>query len=143
MRRPGSTANPGSGAPPPHGWLGVAPTATECESCSSRLLRRGFSGVASRLHPCGGSCWSATRPRASTATDASSRAHPPERDGRPAPASVGRLCGGVLLVGDVLTPGDGTALVVDLLHGDVRHEPAGRGAVPVVLTGLEVHAVTG
>src|SRR3954468_20047284 len=56
---------------------------------------------------------------------------------------VGRLCGAVLLVGDVLAPGDGAADLVVLLHGDVGHEAAPRGAVPVVLAGLEVHAVTG
>src|SRR5947208_1720999 len=48
---------------------------------------------------------------------------------------------GVLLVGDVLTPRDGAAFVVDLLHGDVGHEPVGGGAVPVILARLEVHAV--
>src|SRR5205085_10051925 len=49
----------------------------------------------------------------------------------------------VLLVGDVLTPRDGVADLVVLLHGDVDHEPVGGGAAPVVLTGLEEHAVAG
>jgi hypothetical protein len=49
----------------------------------------------------------------------------------------------VLLVGDVLAPCDGAALVVDFLHGEVGHEAVGSGAVPVVFAGLEVHAVAG
>jgi hypothetical protein len=49
----------------------------------------------------------------------------------------------VLLVGDVLAPSDRAASVVARLHGDVHHEAAGRGAVPVVLARLEEHAVTG
>src|SRR5437588_530598 len=49
----------------------------------------------------------------------------------------------VLLVGDVLTPGDGAAVLVVLLHGDMDHEPIGGGAVPVVLFGLEEDAVAG
>src|SRR4051794_4786522 len=49
----------------------------------------------------------------------------------------------VLLVGDVLAPGDRAAGLVVLLHGDVHHEAAGRGPVPVVLAGLEEHAVAG
>src|SRR5215217_2087292 len=53
------------------------------------------------------------------------------------------LCGAVLLVGDVLTPRDRAARVVDLLHREVGHEAGGRGAVPVVLARLEEHAVTG
>src|SRR4051812_30836240 len=51
--------------------------------------------------------------------------------------------GGVLLVGDVLAPGDRTSALVVLLHGDVDHEAVGGGAVPVVLAGLEEDAVTG
>src|SRR3977135_624364 len=39
--------------------------------------------------------------------------------------------------------GDRAACVVDLLHGDVGHEAVGRGAVPVVLAGLEEDAVAG
>src|SRR3954466_3319206 len=50
---------------------------------------------------------------------------------------------GVLLVADVLAPGHRTARLVVLLHGDVHHEAVGRGAVPVVLAGLEEHAVAG
>src|SRR3954451_14902660 len=49
---------------------------------------------------------------------------------------------GVLLVGHVLAPGDGAAGLVVLLHGDVDHEAVGRGAVPVVLAGLEEDAVS-
>src|ERR671911_140830 len=48
----------------------------------------------------------------------------------------------VLLVADVLAPRDGTALIVDFLHRYVGHEAARGGAVPVVLAGLEEHAVT-
>src|SRR3954451_8408510 len=49
----------------------------------------------------------------------------------------------VLLVADVLAPGDGAATLVRLLNGDVRHQPRGRGAVPVVLARLEEDAVAG
>src|SRR5436305_1229734 len=41
------------------------------------------------------------------------------------------------------TPGHGTPALVVLLHRDVDHEAIGRGAVPVVLTGLEEDAVAG
>src|SRR4051794_14160685 len=51
--------------------------------------------------------------------------------------------GGVLVVGDVLAPGDRTTGLVVLLHRDVDHEAVGRGAVPVVLAGLEEDAVAG
>src|SRR5215213_11992239 len=47
----------------------------------------------------------------------------------------------VLLVAYVLAPRDGAALVVDFLHREVRHEAVGDGAVPVVLAGLEEHAL--
>src|SRR3954467_15885723 len=50
---------------------------------------------------------------------------------------------GVLVIGDVLVPRDRAARVVVLLHGDVNHEAVGRGAVPVVLAGLEEDAVAG
>src|SRR3954470_16880016 len=49
----------------------------------------------------------------------------------------------VLLVADVLAPADRAAGLVVLLHRDVHHEAAGRGAVPVVLARLEEHAVAG
>src|SRR3954470_11796771 len=58
-------------------------------------------------------------------------------------AGSGRRRGAVLLVGDMLAPGDGAAGVVGFLHGEVGHEPVGGGAVPVVLAGLEVHAIAG
>jgi hypothetical protein len=48
-----------------------------------------------------------------------------------------------LLVGDVLTPGDGAAGLIVLLHGDVDHEPVRGGAVPVVLSRLEEDSVAG
>src|SRR4051794_22829558 len=54
-----------------------------------------------------------------------------------------RPTAGVLLVADVLAPGHRTARLVVLLHGDVHHEAVGRRAVPVVLAGLEEHAVAG
>src|SRR3954453_13651339 len=60
----------------------------------------------------------------------------------PGPGSCG-LAAGVLLVGDVLAPRHGAAGLVVLLHGDVGHEAVRGGAVPVVLTGLEEHAVAG
>jgi hypothetical protein len=44
-------------------------------------------------------------------------------------------------VGDVLTPGDGAALLVDFLHRYVGHEPVGGGTAQVVLAGLEEHPV--
>src|SRR4051794_13638576 len=49
--------------------------------------------------------------------------------------------GAVLLVADVLVPGRGVALVIDLQHREVGHEAVWGGAVPVVLAGLEEHAV--
>jgi hypothetical protein len=52
------------------------------------------------------------------------------------PGGSGRWGGVVLLVGYVLAPGDRAAVLSGLLHGDVGHE-LGRGAVPVVLSGLE------
>src|SRR3954447_9310799 len=55
--------------------------------------------------------------------------------------SIASGVSGVLLFGDVLAPGDWAAGVVVLLHGDVDHEAAGRGAVPVVLAWLEEDAV--
>src|SRR5829696_3209681 len=51
--------------------------------------------------------------------------------------------GPVLLVGDVISPDDGTAGLVGLLHRYVGHEAVRRGAVPVVLSGLEEHRVVG
>src|SRR3954449_400980 len=61
-----------------------------------------------------------------------------------APVVLNRGSGGaVLLVADVLAPGDGAARLVVLLHGDVGHEAVGGGAVPVVLAGLEEDAVAG
>src|SRR5215216_4365917 len=50
--------------------------------------------------------------------------------------------GAVLLVADVLAPRDGAALLVDFLHRYVGHEAVRGGAVPVVLAGLEEHAVS-
>src|SRR3954451_12580756 len=51
--------------------------------------------------------------------------------------------GGVLLVADVLAPGHRAAALFVLLHGDVDHEAVRRGAVPVVLAGLEEEPVAG
>lgn len=63
---------------------------------------------------------------------------------RPGCLSVGarRRCG-VFLVGDVSPPGDRVAGLVVLLDGDVDHEPVRRRTVPMVLLGLEEHAVAG
>ena len=47
----------------------------------------------------------------------------------------------VLLVGDVLAPGDDLTRVVCLLDRDVGHEPRRGGAMPVVLSRLEEDAV--
>jgi hypothetical protein len=64
------------------------------------------------------------------------------RGGRGGASSpVDERCGAILLVGDVLTPGDRTSLVVDFLHRYVGHEASWGGTVPVVLAGLEEHAV--
>src|SRR5215204_3485997 len=49
----------------------------------------------------------------------------------------------VLLVADVVAPGRGVAFLVDLEDRDVRHHTVWRGAVPVVLTGLEDDAIAG
>ena len=49
----------------------------------------------------------------------------------------------VLVVGDVLAPGRAVAVVVHLEHREVGHEAVGRGAVPVLLAGLEEDAVAG
>src|SRR3954464_10549770 len=54
-----------------------------------------------------------------------------------------RCCALVLLVSDVLTPGDRAAALVVLLHGDVDHEAVRGGAVPVVLARLEEDTVAG
>src|SRR3954454_19067678 len=51
--------------------------------------------------------------------------------------------GAVLVVGDVVEPGHDLTVLVGLLDGDVRHEPVGRGAVPVLLAGLDVDDVAG
>src|SRR5689334_7586968 len=58
-------------------------------------------------------------------------------------SSAARWRRSIFLVGHVLTPGDGAARVIDLLHGDVGHEAVGCGAVPVVLAGFEVNRVAG
>jgi hypothetical protein len=46
-----------------------------------------------------------------------------------------------VLPGDVLAPGRGVAIVVDLEHREVGHEAVRGGAVPVVLAGLEEHTL--
>src|SRR5277367_2260390 len=43
----------------------------------------------------------------------------------------------------MLAPRDRAAAVIHLLHRNVSHETVGGSAVPVVLAGLEEHAVTG
>jgi hypothetical protein len=62
-----------------------------------------------------------------------------------APFARSPVCrsGGVFLVGHVFEPGHDLALVVGLLYGDVGHEPAGGGTVPVLLAGLDVDDVPG
>ena len=49
----------------------------------------------------------------------------------------------VLRVRDGLAESAGAAVLVELLDGDVGHEPVRGGAVPVVLPGFEEHAVAG
>src|SRR5262249_45599487 len=51
-------------------------------------------------------------------------------------------CPAVLLVGHVLTPGHGAPALVRAMDRDMRHEPRGRSAVPVVLARLEDDPVT-
>ena len=58
-------------------------------------------------------------------------------------APPGRPRGAVLAIGHVLAPGHRVARVVRLLDRDVGHEAVGRGAVPMVLAGLEEDAVAG
>src|SRR4051812_5506176 len=50
---------------------------------------------------------------------------------------------GVLLVGDGGQPVHDGVVGVGLVDGQVDHEPIPRGAVPVLLVGLEQDAVTG
>src|SRR3954451_10134815 len=57
--------------------------------------------------------------------------------------AAGRGGGGVLVVGDLVAPVGGDVVVVDLVEGEVDHEAVGRGAVPVVLVGLEEDTVAG
>ena len=49
----------------------------------------------------------------------------------------------VLLVADGPEPVDDVVLLVRLVDREVDHEPAGSGAVPMLLVGLEEDAVTG
>src|SRR5215212_3152187 len=49
----------------------------------------------------------------------------------------------IFLVRDVVEPGDNLAVLIGLLHGDVRHVALGCGAVPVLFTRLDVDDVTG
>src|ERR1700761_2589141 len=58
-------------------------------------------------------------------------------------SSLRRRAGVVLLVSYVSAPGHRAAGLVGLLDRDVGHEAVGRGAVPVVLAGLEEDAVAG
>ena len=44
---------------------------------------------------------------------------------------LGRWSGAVVVVGDMLAPRDGAALVVNLLHREVGHEAVGAGTLPV------------
>src|SRR4051794_27923965 len=60
------------------------------------------------------------------------------RRARPAATDVS---GSVLVVGDVVEPGDDLAVLVGFLHGNVSHEPGGGGSVPVLLAGLDVDHV--
>src|SRR3954454_2992667 len=57
--------------------------------------------------------------------------------------SVDGRGGGVLLVGDGGQPVDDGVVGVGLVDGQVDHEAVGGGPVPVLLVGLEQHAVTG
>lgn len=48
---------------------------------------------------------------------------------------LGDRRGAVLLIADVFSPRNRTALVIDLLHRKVRHEAVRGGAVPVLFAG--------
>src|SRR3954452_20843975 len=69
------------------------------------------------------------------------------RGGRPGGACgrwvwrLGEGLGAVLLVGDVVEPGDDLTVLVCLLHRDVCHVPVGGRAVPVLLARLDVDDV--
>src|SRR5204862_6201529 len=49
----------------------------------------------------------------------------------------------ILLIGDVVAPGRVVALLIDVEHGEMGHETRRSRAVPVILAGLEEHAVAG
>src|SRR5579884_3746663 len=63
--------------------------------------------------------------------------------GRTSTRLTGASTAEVIVLADVLAPGDGVALLVDLLHRDVHHEAVRRRAVPVLLLRLEEHTVAG
>jgi hypothetical protein len=58
-------------------------------------------------------------------------------------AGTDRGCGGVLLVGDVLEPGGAVAVGGALIQGDVGHEIARCGAVPVCFAGRGIDNLAG
>src|SRR5450755_2993320 len=88
-------------------------------------------------------------PSSAWPSPSSSSASPGSRGGRCTATTItsargsGRGGRGVFLDSDMLAPGDRAAGLVGLLNGDVRQEAVGRGTVPVVLAGLEEHAVAG
>src|SRR3954452_5443676 len=101
---------------------------TKTSPSSKRSSRRSSSPPLAQGHLTWDSAWSSSSTLA--------------RPGSSAGGLIGRR-GAVLLVGDVLTPGDRAAGLVVLLHGDMRHETVWSRAVPVVLAGLEENAVAG
>src|SRR5215218_6567287 len=105
-----------------------------------RAVAQTCSHATRSCHGTAGAGANGRHPRRPTPSSMQFTAVPPRRLTSTRTGSRRRL-GAVLLVGDVLAPGDGTAAVVGLLHRDMDHEAVWGGAVPVVLGGLEEHAV--
>src|SRR5947209_7711050 len=61
----------------------------------------------------------------------------------PRAATVSALSGAVLVVGDVVEPGDDLSLRVGLVECEVRHEAFGGGAVPVLFVWRDEHDISG
>src|SRR5947208_10632598 len=86
------------------------------------------------------SCWAALRFGAGDLCDGAARTWSWRASALPV-ADRGCVC--VFLVAHVFAPRDDAALLVGLLHRDMRHEPLRRSAVPVILARLEEDAIAG
>src|SRR5205085_3078706 len=111
-----------------------APRSSRSRTAARRLVLRAWITI---LCPSSSSVCAAASPRPSAEPVMKTRAIGVFR------GALRRCCALVLLVSDVLAPGDRAAGLVVLLHGDVDHEAVRGGAVPVVLAGLEEDAVAG